>query len=34
VLTSIHEGLVDAAADVLLVASLLILAHSVFQLVE
>jgi hypothetical protein len=34
VLTSIHAGLVDAAADAVLIASLLSLAHAVFRLVD
>jgi len=34
VLASIHEGVVDAAADLALVVSLLTLAHEVFRLVD
>jgi hypothetical protein len=34
VLTSIQAGLVDAAADVVLIASLLSLAHIVFRMVD
>ena len=34
VLTSVHAHLVDAGADVVLIASLLMLAHTVFRLVD
>jgi hypothetical protein len=34
VLASIHDGVIDAGADVLLVGSLLTIAHAVFRLVD
>ena len=34
ILTTIHERVVDAGADVALVASLLALAHTAFRLVD